>query len=149
MKRNLYLIIVFLLVVTLFPSFAIAYKTEDVRLAIAMIERSVEKANCYSYYCVSADDAGFWLSVTQDGVAREIAEAKKNGNNTSSELWSDSRQSVIDVCDSMYNFIRNTMEIDNKIFGFFVLDDTNRSNVLLVAISSDSGTNIVYDALTE
>lgn len=149
MKKFLCFAFVLLLCISPLQSFAYAYQSEDIRLAIAMIEKAVQKADCYSYYCISADDAGFWLSVTQDGYAQEIANAKELGYNNIPELWEESRQSVIDVCDSFYTFIRDTMEIKNKIFSFFILDDTNRSNVLLVAISSTNGTSIIYEALNE
>lgn len=147
MKKVFCLFLSVLIIASISVASAYTSQSEDVKLAIGMLEKAIKHADCYSYYSISADDAGFWICVTQDGAAQEIADAKEAGIVEMTEAWKASREDVIGVCDSMYNFVIETIGFKNKILGFFILDDTNRSNVLMAAIGTESGTTLVYDTL--
>ena len=142
MKKRVLFALILLCVTLSMPVFSSAKESEDLQLAVGLIERTIKKEG-YSFYCVSYDEAGIWVSVAQDGKAEMIASAKENGY--SEESW----ESVLSVCESLYGFVRNTMDIKDMILGFYFLDDTDHSNVIIAAMGFGGESRIIYDVLKD
>lgn len=146
MKKKVLFVLIILCVTLLIPTFSLAKESEDLKLAVGLIERTIKKEG-YSFYCVSYDEAGIWVSVAEDGKAEMIASAKENGY--SMESWEKSRESVLSVCESLYGFVHDTMDIKDKILGFYFLDDTDHSNIIIAAMGFGGESRIIYDALKD
>jgi hypothetical protein len=146
MKKSIVLVACLFAFSLFLPVCALAYQNEDERLAIKMIEKALQKVESYTYYSISADDAGFWVCVTQKDLTHDAINTAKSAE-WFEQVAEAKRQEVIGNCDTIYAFIKETIGIKNKILGFFILDEANRSNVLVAAISGYSGSVIVYDAM--
>ena len=85
----------------------------------------------YSFAKVYAIDTGIAIQVANDGLGDAIFEAKALGLDESYEPWVDVRDSLLEVCDNIYD-LSLYFGLDGIVINLSLRDDQDHDNVFLV-----------------